>query len=202
MPRSPKEGDVILFDVITDAEGRKRAACATIEGLEKVAQPGVGQFELLPLREQKRSVRLNTTRLDGAPARIITERKNTPFFTWFKTLLFGLVLVFGVYFTQNTFVRSPPPLLVKNETHPVEREYVPVAQEYERAEQQAAPVMRESVPVQKAEKPKKSHFKCEGKTYCSQMSSCDEARFYLNNCPGTKMDGDNDRIPCEEQWCG
>jgi hypothetical protein len=45
-------------------------------------------------------------------------------------------------------------------------------------------------------------FKCKGKTYCSEMSSCKEAKFYLRNCPGTKMDGDHDGIPCESQWCG
>ena len=45
-------------------------------------------------------------------------------------------------------------------------------------------------------------FKCSGKIYCSEMSSCAEAKFYLRNCPGTKMDGDNDGIPCENQWCG
>lgn len=44
-------------------------------------------------------------------------------------------------------------------------------------------------------------FQCEGKTYCSQMTSCAEAMFYLANCPGTKMDGDNDGVPCESQWC-
>lgn len=47
-----------------------------------------------------------------------------------------------------------------------------------------------------------SSFKCTGKVYCSQMTSCAEAKFYLRNCPGTKMDGDNDGIPCENQWCG
>ncbi len=45
-------------------------------------------------------------------------------------------------------------------------------------------------------------FKCQGKVYCSEMSSCEEAMFYLRNCPGTKMDGDHDGIPCESQWCG
>ena len=44
-------------------------------------------------------------------------------------------------------------------------------------------------------------FRCEGKKHCSQMSSCKEAKFYLNNCPGTKMDGDRDGVPCESQWC-
>jgi len=44
-------------------------------------------------------------------------------------------------------------------------------------------------------------FKCAGKVYCSEMTSCDEAKFYQRNCPGTKMDGDGDGIPCESQWC-
>ena len=44
-------------------------------------------------------------------------------------------------------------------------------------------------------------FQCTDKIYCSEMSSCAEAKFYLRNCPGTKMDGDNDGIPCERQWC-
>lgn len=49
--------------------------------------------------------------------------------------------------------------------------------------------------------PTPQQFKCEGKTHCSQMSSCEEATFYIKNCPDTKMDGDRDGIPCESQWC-
>jgi endonuclease YncB( thermonuclease family) len=44
-------------------------------------------------------------------------------------------------------------------------------------------------------------YKCDGRIYCSQMTSCQEAKFFINNCPGTKMDGNNDGIPCERQWC-
>ena len=44
-------------------------------------------------------------------------------------------------------------------------------------------------------------FACQGKQYCSQMTSCEEATFYLKNCPNVKIDGDGDGIPCEEQWC-
>lgn len=44
-------------------------------------------------------------------------------------------------------------------------------------------------------------FRCDGRTHCSQMTSCAEAEFFLRTCPGTKMDGDNDGIPCESQWC-
>lgn len=47
-----------------------------------------------------------------------------------------------------------------------------------------------------------ARFSCDGRTYCSQMTSCDEATFFLRNCPGVKMDGNNDGVPCEQQWCG
>jgi predicted negative regulator of RcsB-dependent stress response len=44
-------------------------------------------------------------------------------------------------------------------------------------------------------------FKCDGRTHCSQMTSCEEATYFLRNCPNVKMDGDNDGVPCEQQWC-
>ena len=47
-----------------------------------------------------------------------------------------------------------------------------------------------------------SQFRCDGRTHCSQMSSCAEATWFLEHCPGTKMDGDRDGIPCEDQHCG
>jgi len=43
-------------------------------------------------------------------------------------------------------------------------------------------------------------FHCEGKVWCSEMSSYAEAVFYIQNCPGTKMDGDGDGQPCERQF--
>ena len=46
----------------------------------------------------------------------------------------------------------------------------------------------------------KEQFQCQGKIWCTEMSSPEEALFYLKNCPGTKMDGDYDGEPCEEQF--
>ena len=62
----------------------------------------------------------------------------------------------------------------------------------------------ESQPVQPPQTTPVSNqsFQCSGKTRCTEMSSCEEAKFYLNNCPGTIADGDGDGIPCEDQWCG
>jgi cold shock CspA family protein len=44
--------------------------------------------------------------------------------------------------------------------------------------------------------------RCDGRTMCSQMTSCEEATFFQRNCPGTQMDGDRDGVPCEQQFCG
>lgn len=44
-------------------------------------------------------------------------------------------------------------------------------------------------------------FACDGRTYCSQMTSCNEAKYFLQNCPDVKMDGNHDGVPCEKQWC-
>ena len=58
-----------------------------------------------------------------------------------------------------------------------------------------------SAPSPQPAAPSQSQFRCEGKTRCSQMTSCEEAKFYIQNCPGTQMDGDGDGVPCESQWC-
>ncbi|AVO54359.1 excalibur calcium-binding domain-containing protein [Ectopseudomonas mendocina] len=50
-------------------------------------------------------------------------------------------------------------------------------------------------------RPATPSYSCDGRTHCSQMTSCAEATFFLRNCPGTKMDGNNDGVPCERQWC-
>jgi cold shock CspA family protein len=44
-------------------------------------------------------------------------------------------------------------------------------------------------------------FSCDGRTHCSQMTSCAEAAYFLRHCPNTKMDSNGDGEPCEQQWC-
>ena len=56
-------------------------------------------------------------------------------------------------------------------------------------------------PAAEGASPRAVDTRCDGRTYCSQMTSCAEAKFFLKNCPGTKMDGDGDGVPCEKQWC-
>ena len=46
-----------------------------------------------------------------------------------------------------------------------------------------------------------SRFKCDGRTQCPQMTSCEEAKYFLAHCPNVQMDWNGDGEPCEQQWC-
>lgn len=40
-------------------------------------------------------------------------------------------------------------------------------------------------------------YNCDTKRYCREMTSCDEAHWYMKECGLTRLDGDEDGIPCE-----
>jgi len=46
----------------------------------------------------------------------------------------------------------------------------------------------------------KISYQCDGRQHCSQMTSYEEAKYFITYCPNTKMDGDNDGVPCERQF--
>ena len=52
-------------------------------------------------------------------------------------------------------------------------------------------------PVEEANSQTTVRFRCDGRQYCSQMTSRAEAEYFTRSCPDTKMDGDHDGIPCE-----
>ena len=39
---------------------------------------------------------------------------------------------------------------------------------------------------------------CAGKRYCREMTSCEEAKFYLTQCGVSSLDGNHDGVPCEK----
>jgi cold shock CspA family protein len=141
--RRPVAGDVIVYQVHTDNDGRHRAVNARIEG---AGEDG-------PRRIPR------SARTPGKPTR--ATRSNLP-----TAIALALAVAAGS-FAYNR-------LATDDEIH----------------ESPAPP--REGV---------KKSYTCKGKIYCSEMTSCDEAMFYQRNCPGTKMDGNGDGIPCERQWC-
>ncbi|MNZ31245.1 Excalibur calcium-binding domain protein [compost metagenome] len=40
-------------------------------------------------------------------------------------------------------------------------------------------------------------YSCSARKSCSQMTSCAEARFQLEQCGNTKLDSNGDGVPCE-----
>ena len=43
-----------------------------------------------------------------------------------------------------------------------------------------------------------SGFTCAGKRRCGEMTSCEEAKFYLTSCGVRSLDGNHDGVPCEK----
>ena len=95
------------------------------------------------------------------------------------------------------------------QAHVAKVEAIPVAAPKRRVPQPepvAAPVEdrswikpRDDAPIVASAAPVES--RCDGRTHCSHMRSCEEATYFIQHCPNTKMDGDRDGVPCEEQWC-
>lgn len=92
----------------------------------------------------------------------------------------------AVVFSDEELVDIPP---TYNESVPVLE-----AETYE-STFEAAPVKIQTLPAAS------TAFVCDSRKHCSQMTSCAEATYFSNNCPDTKMDGNNDGVPCEKQWC-
>ena len=144
MTRRPVIGDVILYQVHTDNDGKQRAVNAKIEGVTEV--------NVSPRRKHVKPKKENNWISKGLAASLVVGIGFMLYMKYVKT-----------NYPQEKAITSISP--------------------YEIKEQSAV------------------SYSCEGKVYCSEMTSCDEAKFYQRNCPGTKMDGDGDGIPCESQWC-
>ena len=46
--------------------------------------------------------------------------------------------------------------------------------------------------------PQDNDVTCGNKRYCKEMTSCEEAKFYLTQCGLPRLDGDGDGVPCEK----
>jgi len=173
MSRKPKVGDFIYFEVQKQADGKSRAINCRIEGV----------FALNPQMAQK-----------------VAEPKRTVISNLFSLVVFIGIANFVYIYINDDSVDTE----IINELEPVA---------YKR-------VFKETVHVKATNKPKfifpepvvyntkttnkakftpseKPRFKCDGRQHCSQMTSRSEANFFTANCPNTKMDGDHDGIPCE-----
>ena len=145
--RRPVVGDVVLYDLIKEADGKTQAVNARIEGISVSPTKKISS--------------------NKANKRYGTKQKSSN--SLLTLLVFLGIVVFVVFKSKSPVVP------------PVSSTPAPIIEQ---------PVITPS-----------EQFTCQGKTYCSEMISCEEAQFYQNHCSGTKMDGDGDGLPCED-WCG
>jgi cold shock CspA family protein len=72
---------------------------------------------------------------------------------------------------------------------------------YSRFKAHEPPAAPQAVAPARVAAPVQSPYRCDGRTRCPEMHSCAEARYFIQHCPNTAMDGDGDGVPCEQQWC-
>jgi len=108
-----------------------------------------------------------------------------------KIILIICVVLFGLHHFKETYKREQ---LAAQEAQADEHSYRKNNTLYESPQTPTPPT-----PAQVTTS--NSNYACDGRTHCSQMHSCEEATFFINNCPGTEMDGDHDGVPCEKQFC-
>ena len=162
------------------SESRKRDVFIHISALKTMSRrPIVGDIILYQIHtDNSGKNRAVNARIEGVVAikpRVPRTKstKNNLFYPLFLLVLF--VFVGLLLFNNFSKMKGVPEVISNSSVFALKQE---VVKEYE------------------------EFYSCEGKVYCSEMTSCEEAMFYQANCLGTKMDGDKDGIPCESQWCG
>ncbi|MEE4359803.1 MAG: cold shock domain-containing protein [Desulfococcaceae bacterium] len=169
MPRRPAEGDMILYHLSTDRQGKQKAADAVIEGLE-------------PVRHRQRKVS-GSAKSGSLFKRFV-----------FITIIIISVILYGNLSENNDFFKDISITAERIYSRIVSGELLENIQIPKEIKNFAKPEPASDTYTQA--------YQCQGKIWCSEMTSCEEAVFYLRNCPGVKIDGDRDGIPCESQWCG
>ena len=74
--------------------------------------------------------------------------------------------------------------------------------EREAAFERGVPMVRKKAPAgAKAADPAVLFFTCDGRSTCKQMTSCEEARYFIKTCPGFNAGVFGEEASCEKQWC-
>lgn len=141
--------------------------------------PKAGDFIYFEVETQPNGKRRATNcRIEGVPSKQLKSKRHTNGSSLkLGKLLTGVMLVGIIVISVDLGKRFLP----AEHAQPVYTET-----QYETEIETFQPV---SINTQK--------FKCDGRQYCSQMTSREEAVFFIRNCPNTKMDGDGDGRPCE-----
>lgn len=157
--------------------------------VEKRLRPAVGDEVEFEVRQTNKGLQAEKVRYPNQPDQLLTtpslnrssrNHKNDSggiFSSLLKLMVLAGIIAGGYYF----YVQYQQQSQIENLAKPVYADN--------------APNRVQSIPNQSANSA--NSFKCDGRQYCTQMNSLEEAKFFIKNCPNTKMDGDNDGEPCE-----
>lgn len=176
----PCIGEMISFEIDLSGDGKKRAV--------RVMRPG------------SRGTTHRTRRPQS------TATRQSPLTATVGLLLLAAIGWYGYarltahHATDSTPLPAPTSLAMPATPTPVSPPITPTPEPTSHAVQATPEPMSHTIPAI-AVAPEQP-FHCDGRTRCPQMTSCAEATFFIKQCPRTKMDGDGDGVPCEQQWCG
>jgi len=173
MSRKPIIGDIIHYEVGTDSNAKIRAVNAKIEGVSQT-------LTLTPLKHKNTHKKTSTVNFKVKEAELPRHFNSANKRVYRNSKksqkssnFLPIIVAIGIgVFLYNKFSIDKN---VATQVQPIQ--------------------VKPQVQVHPIER-----FHCEGKVWCSEMSSYAEAVFYIQNCPGTKMDGDGDGQPCEMQF--
>ncbi len=106
-----------------------------------------------------------------------------------KKLIFIALIAFGAW---QYYQGKKAPAMPEEHSENTGRQATQAVRQPMQAVHQPVEAVRQTPPAAA-----QTQFSCDGRIHCSQMNSRAEAEFFTRNCPGTKMDGDHDGIPCE-----
>jgi cold shock CspA family protein len=176
--RTPQIGDILHFEITTDPEGRKRAKAVAFDTPASSPELTLARIERTPAARMPAASdphgHRQDPRRDAHAQRPRREKPRRESSGLGSKVVVGTLLLGGAVFAYQKFA----PL----QTPPVDMPQI------QNAQTTAAPVAA-------------NHYVCDGRQHCSQMRSCEEATWFIRNCPNTKMDGEGDGVPCEQQHC-
>ncbi len=180
----PKVGDVIMYEVGRGKDGKKKAIRAYTQNI-KTEHSALSNRTIHPYAEKKPKRR-----------RLFSSRR-------IKLLisLAILLVIFGKFhfFDKSNSNRLP---VVGHSYNTTYKESIEETDDFSTFMKEQEKFREKHTKKTLTHHNSQTMDRCDGREYCSQMNSCEEAKYFINHCPNTKMDGDGDGIPCESQWCG
>lgn len=176
--RTPQIGDILHFEITTDPEGRKRAKAVAFDTPASSPELTLARIERTPAARMPAASdphgHRQDPRRDAHAQRPHREKPRRESSGLGSKVVVGTLLLGGAVFAYQKFASLQTP--------PVDMPQI------QNAQTTAAPVAA-------------NNYVCDGRQHCSQMRSCEEATWFIRNCPNTKMDGEGDGVPCEQQHC-